>query len=201
VVDHFTSAVWYAAQRAHIPLPLPKAIELQVQDSELEPTDAQQDVLAQLRRADGFSVLPDTAIAPLAAAARTVLFGAGELMLEAGEVPRWVYVITSGEAFGTKRLDEGAEGSLRFGANDVLGVTSLARAQASEMRIVAATDLSAVQLPASVVARALQEQPVLANQFARIWQARAEVLLRSGNNGALREATRPDQHLEQDSAR
>ena len=59
-------------------------------------------------------------------------------------------------------------------------MTSLARAQASDTLVVAVTDVEAVRIPGDVVARALQEHPVLNNQFARIWQARSEALHRSG---------------------
>jgi CRP-like cAMP-binding protein len=89
-------------------------------------------------------------------------------------------VMTSGEAIGTYPADSGDSGSIRFGAREVLGVTSLARAQASDIQVIAATDVTAIRIPGEVVARVLQEQPALSNQFARIWQARAEVLRRSG---------------------
>ena len=40
VTDQFTSAVWYAARRAGLPLPLPHAVELQVRDVAVDPMDA-----------------------------------------------------------------------------------------------------------------------------------------------------------------
>jgi len=180
VVDQFTSAVWYAARRAGLPLPLPHAVELQVRDAAEDPMDVQQRMEALLRHAEGIRVLPDDAIARLAMAADLVLFGKGERLIAAGEVPRNVFVITSGEAVGSYPNESGEAGSIHFRANEVLGVTSLARAQASDTLIVAATDLEAVRIPGDVVARALQEHPTLNNQFARIWQARADVLRRSG---------------------
>ncbi len=42
VTDRFTSAVWYAARRAGLPLPLPHAVELQVRDVAVDPMDMQQ---------------------------------------------------------------------------------------------------------------------------------------------------------------
>ena len=63
-------------------------------------------------------------------------------------------------------------------------MTSLARAQASDTLVVAATDIEAVRIPGDVVARSLQEHPILNNQFARIWQARSEVLRRSGQQAS-----------------
>jgi len=180
VVDQFTSAVWYAARRAALPLPLPHAVELQVRDVAADPLDAQRQMESLLRRAEGIRVLPDEAIARLAAAADRVLFGAGEELLAAGEVPRNVYVITAGEALGTYPNETGEAGSIRFGPDEVLGVTSLARAQASDTQVVAVTDVEVVRIPGDVVARALQDHPTLSNQFARIWQARSEVLRRSG---------------------
>jgi small-conductance mechanosensitive channel/CRP-like cAMP-binding protein len=179
VIDQFTSAVWYAARRAGLPLPLPKAVEVQIHDVEADPLDARQELESVLRRAEGLRVLGNDAIAALAAAADYVLFGAGERLIAAGEVPQNVYVITAGEALGSYPAESGAGGSIRFGPNEVLGVTSLARAQASDIHVVAATDLAMIRIPGDVVARALHTHPALGNQFARIWQVRAETLRRS----------------------
>ena len=179
VVDSYTSAVWYAARRAGVALPLPHAVELQVRDFVKDsqvPQPAVEDLLA---RAEGIRVLPGDAIAGLAAYCDRVLFGAGEQLLAIGEIPRNVYVITAGEALGTQGEETGKTGSIRFGANEVLGVTSLARAQASDMRVIAVTDVAALRIPSNVVGKALHEHPVLSSQFARIWQARSEVLRRS----------------------
>jgi len=179
VIDRFTSTVWYAARRAGLPLPLPKAVELQVQGDATDEVDVRKDHEAVLRQAEGLKVLPAEAIVHLAAVADVVLFGAGEYLIEAATVPRNVYVITSGEAVGTYPAATGLAGSIRFGAGEVLGVTSLARAQASDTQIVAATDVAALRIPGDIVARALQEHPALGNQFARIWQMRTEILRRS----------------------
>ncbi len=180
VTDSFTSAVWYAARRAGFPLPLPQAMQLQVHDAVSDTAGDQQDLQATLSRAEGIRVLPSEAIAGLAAAADQVTFGAGERLIAAGEIPRNVYVITSGEALGTYPAERGESGSIHFGAGEVLGVTSLARALASDTQVIAVDDVGAVRIPGDVVARVLQEYPALGNQFARIWQARAEVLRRSG---------------------
>jgi len=195
VVDHFTSAVWYAAQRSGIPLPLPRAVELQVHEAGDDGADSRQGLLVRLRRAEGFNALPEASIAPLAAAAHSVLFGTGEHLIEAGQVPRYVYAITSGEALGAFPRESNELGTIRFGINDVLGVIALARAQPSELQIVAATDLTAVRVPALLVARAMQEHPPLGNHFARVAQARDEVLRRSGVQAAERASrteTAPD---------
>jgi CRP-like cAMP-binding protein len=106
-------------------------------------------------------------------------------------------VITSGEAVGTRPADSGEPGSIRFGATEVLGVTSLARAQASDMNVVAATDVAALRIPGDVVAHVLHDHPALSNQFARIWQARADVLRRSGQQASQHEDA-PD-HTQQGS--
>lgn len=129
--------------------------------------------------AEGLRVLPAEAIARIAACCDRVLFGAGEQLLATGEISRHVYVITAGEALGTAVGEAGVTGSIRFGANEVIGVTSLARAQASDMRVVAVTDVAALRIPGDVVGKALHDHPALSNQFARIWQARSEVLRRS----------------------
>jgi CRP-like cAMP-binding protein len=199
IIDSFTSAVWYAARRAGLPLPLPHAVELQVRDVGADPLEAQHEMEALLRRAEGIRVLPGEAIARLATAADRVLFGAGEHLLMAGEVPRNVYVITAGEALGTYPNETGEAGSIRFGRDEVLGVTSLARAQASDTQVVAVTDVEVVRIPGDVVARALQEHPILSNQFARIWQARSEVLRRSGQQADAIAAAEVAQFAPQDA--
>ncbi len=179
VIDAYTSAVWYAARRAGVPLPLPHAVELQVRDFDKDPGDTRQEVEVLLGLAEGIRVLPAEAIARIAACCDRVLFGAGEQLLATGEISRHVYVITAGEALGTTVGEAGMTGSIHFGANEVIGVTSLARAQASDMRVVAVTDVAALRIPGDVVGKALHDHPALSNQFARIWQARSEVLRRS----------------------
>jgi small-conductance mechanosensitive channel/CRP-like cAMP-binding protein len=182
VTDRFTTAVWYAARRAGIPLPLPQTVEVQVRDLSAEPPEVLREAEAQLRRAEGMRVLPGEAIARIATACERVLFGAGEQMLAAGEIPRYVYVIIDGEAAGSYGKDTGAAGAIHFGSHEVLGVTSLARAQASDARVVALTDVTALRIPGAVVGQALQEYPSLSKQFARIWQARSEALRRSAQH-------------------
>ncbi len=199
VTDSFTSAVWYAARRAGLPLPLPHAVELQVRDVAVDPMDVQQRMEALLRRAEGIRVLPDDAIGRLAAAADMVLFGAGEQLIAAGEVPHNVYVIISGEALGTLPNKPAEAGSIHFRSGEVLGVTSLARAQASDTLVVAVTDIEAVRIPGDVVARSLQEHPILNNQFARIWQARSEALHRSGQQASNVAAAEGAPQVTQDS--
>jgi CRP-like cAMP-binding protein len=62
--------------------------------------------------------------------------------------------------------------------------------------VIAATDVTAIRIPGEVVARVLQEQPALSNQFARIWQARADVLRRSGQQAAGVETISGGRHSE-----
>jgi CRP-like cAMP-binding protein len=174
--------VWYAARRAGVPLPLPQAVELQVRDFSADPPEVLREAEAQLRRAEGMRVLPAEAIVRLAAACERVLFGAGEQMLAAGEIPRNVYVIIDGEAMGSYGKQSTVSGAVRFGSHEVLGVTSLARAQASAAQVVALTDVTALRIPSEVVGQALQEYPALSNQFARIWQARSDALRRSAEH-------------------
>ena len=180
VVDHFNSALWYAARRAGLALPLPRSIELQEREAGAKTNAQQQGIESLLSRAEGIRVLPAEVVAPLAIAAEPVLFGIGERIIAAGEIPANVYVITAGEALGTWAGEDGAAGSIRFGPDEVLGVTSPARAQASPMQVVAVTDVRAIRIPGERMSRALREHPALGNQFARIWQARDDALRRSG---------------------
>lgn len=182
VSDRFTTAVWYAARRAGVPLPLPQTVEMQVRDFSCDPAVVVREAEAQLRRAEGIRVLPDDAIDRLAASCERVLFGAGEQMLAAGQIPGSVYVITAGEALGSYGKESGKAGAIHFGSHEVLGVTSLARAQASDAQVVAVTDVEALRIPSAVMGQALQEYPLLSNQFARIWQARSDALRRSAEH-------------------
>ena len=179
VIDGYTSAVWYAARRAGVPLPLPHAVELQVRDFDEVPGTSSPEIEALLGLAEGIRALPPEAIARIATCCDRVLFGAGEELLATGEISRHVYIITAGEALGTASGEAEQAGSVRFGAHEVIGVTSLARAQASDIRVVAVTDVAALRIPSDVIGKALHEYPALSNQFARIWQARSEVLRRS----------------------
>lgn len=81
----------------------------------------------------------------------------------------------------------------------MLGVTSLARAQVSDAQVVAVSDVEAVVIAGDVVARSLQEHPALNDQVARIWQARAEVLRRSGQQAGDLAAANAAHQITQDS--
>jgi CRP-like cAMP-binding protein len=155
---------------------------MQVRDFSCEPAEILREAEAQLRRAEGIRVLPGDAIARLATSCERVLFGAGEQLLAAGEIPGNVYVITAGEALGSYGKESGQAGAIRFGSHEVLGVTSLARAQVSDTQVVAVTDVEALRIPSAVMGQALQEYPLLSNQFARIWQARSDALRRSAEH-------------------
>ena len=69
VIDSYTSAVWYAARRAGVALPLPHSVELQVRDFAADPVKVQQEAETALACAEGIRVLPTEAIARLAASA------------------------------------------------------------------------------------------------------------------------------------
>jgi small-conductance mechanosensitive channel len=184
VTDQFTSAVWYAARRAGLPLPLPQSVEVQVRDVQADPVEGRSRIESQLRGAEGLRALPPDAIAQLAESTDTVSFGVGEELIAAGVVPEYVYVIAAGVAIGTYGEGNGERGTIRLGAGEVLGVTSLARAQASDVRVVAESDVDTLRIRGDAVAQALKQNPTLSNQFARIGQARTDALRRSSQQAA-----------------
>jgi small-conductance mechanosensitive channel/CRP-like cAMP-binding protein len=176
IVDAYTSRVWYACQRAGIQLPLPAAHEYQIHADHLPVKSEEVDIASELSRAQGFDALEAADISGLAQQATVQHFGDGEQMLRTGEVADGVFVIIRGQVRAVLAGEGEAVVEVPFGEREVVGVTSLARREPSQITVTADGDVTVIRLGHEVVDEAIHTNPALALQFARIMEIREEVL-------------------------
>jgi len=178
LIDTYTTRVWYAAQRAGLRLPLPTALEYQVK----EQPHTTADIEPAVTRLAGVAALADldqSQLRQLAEDADRLWFGAGETVIQQGEMSEAVYIIDAGQA-STVHQGEATEASeiLQLGAGELFGETALTRGQPNAASIVADTDLEVLRIPLSSLESLLEIHPQTAHQFANLIDLRSNALQR-----------------------
>ncbi len=178
LIDTYTTRVWYAAQRAGLRLPLPTALEYQVK----EQPQATADIEPAVTRLAGVAALADleqSQLRQLAEDADRLWFGAGETVLQQGEMSGAVYIIDAGQAT-TLYQAEAAEASeiLQLGEGELFGETALTRGQPNPASIVADTDLEVLRIPLTSLESLLEIHPQTAHQLANLIDLRTDALQR-----------------------
>jgi small-conductance mechanosensitive channel/CRP-like cAMP-binding protein len=174
IVDAFTSRVWYAARRAGLHLPLPAAEEYQIQTPDREPVEPPLDIVAELKRAQGFDVLDADTISKLAERARIYTFGDDEILIRAGEIAENVYVIVRGQIRLTLERDAETLAETFYERGEAIGIVSLTGRDASAVTCRAAGDATVLRFAIEDIATLVRSSPPLAHQFARILEIRRE---------------------------
>lgn len=189
IVDEYTSKVWYAARRAGVELPLPAAYEIKI-DKPLDRRD-NVDVGACLKQAQGFEVLADDDIRGLCDAAEVMMFAAGETVIAQGAIADAVYVVNTGSLRVTWTPEDEVVAEMFLGPNEVVGVASLARQQASHTHIECANDTTLIRIANDAVDDCLQKDARLAHEFARLFDVRA-VALRQARDAFVADSAADD---------
>ncbi len=174
IVDDFTSRVWYAARRAGLHLPLPAAEEYQIQTPDREPAEPPLDIVAELKRSQGFDVLDADTISKLAERARIHTFGDGEILIRAGEIAEDVYVIVSGQIRQTLERDAETLAETFYERGEAIGIVSLTGQEASAATCRAAGDVTVLRFAIENIAALARSHPPLAHQIARILEVRSD---------------------------
>src|SRR6185295_7643688 len=121
--------IYFALQRAGIPLSVPAQAVFMQQSSERKAEQAQQDVehrRAALAHVELFDHLSDQDRARLAGTLRYAPFCRGEVMTRQGAVAHWLYLITEGEAAVRVKVGEQAEREVaRISGGSFFGEMSL----------------------------------------------------------------------------
>lgn len=178
LIDTYTTRVWYAAQRAGLRLPLPTTFEYQVK----EPPHAAPDIEPIIARLAGVAALADldqSQLRKLAEDTDRLWFGAGETVLQQGEMSEAVHVIDTGRA-NTVYHSDTTESSeiLQLGAGELFGETALTHGQPNPASVVADTDLEVLRIPLLSLESLLEIHPQTAHQFANLIDLRNNALQR-----------------------
>ncbi|MGE3707353.1 MAG: mechanosensitive ion channel domain-containing protein [Vicinamibacterales bacterium] len=143
--DRMRTAIYYAFKRASISIPYPIQVEIPGDAASAAAPDAAA-IETVLRRVDIFATLDDRAFGDLGAAARPLLFAAGEAVVRQGQPGASMYVVVRGQAVVT--LDPGGQEVARFDAGAFFGEMSLLTGAARNATVRALSDLEVLELTA-----------------------------------------------------
>ena len=192
VRDDFYSRVWYMARRQNLHLPMPVAVE--IKRNERPEVEHWMHIATLLAQSEGFRTLPADDLEILARSCRTMTYGQGEVLIAQGEVAQGVYVVADGQ-IAVDWDHENTLATLNLGHGCALGISSLARGEASTVCVHATTDTEVIHLPHDAVAPLLQRHTRLAVELARIQEQRLATL-----NRLHREACQAEEAADQADA-
>ena len=114
--------------------------------------------VARLRRVELFSLTPDKVLAGVAAVVDEVTFEAGQVIIEAGAVEDWLFVVLDGEVTVTR-----PDRTLTIGAGSVVGEFAVLDPQPRTATVIAASPVQAFRLRKPAFDDAVRERPEIAS--------------------------------------
>jgi small-conductance mechanosensitive channel len=182
VRDRVASSLWYALRRHSIEIPFPTRT-VHVRDAgrdEDERADAafERELMADLRQIDWLRGLSDDELKLLVPTVSVRQFGAGEMLVRAGEQGDSMFIVRSGKA---EVFGHTADGQIRHVANyargDVTGEMALMTGQPRTASVRALTDLEVIEMDREGFVRLFKEHPDAAAGIGDIITARNRDLL------------------------
>jgi CRP-like cAMP-binding protein len=173
VRDRVRSHIYYAFRRSGITIPYPIQVQIEQPPADAAPADDQ----ARTRLCDGVEVLrplTDEQRGQLLASSRTLLYGAGQVIVREGEPGASMFVVRRGEAAVTLA---GAAGELaRHREGGFFGEMSLLTGDPRTATVTAATDCELVEIGADAFRRVvLADATVVERVTAAVAARRAEL--------------------------
>jgi small-conductance mechanosensitive channel len=177
VRDRVASSLWYALRRHSIEIPFPTRT-VHVHDAradEVDRADAdfERELMADLRQVDWLRGMSDDELRLLVPTVELRQFGAGEMLMRAGEQGESLFIVRSGmaEAFGHT-----ADGKTRHLANysrgDFTGEMALMTGEPRTASVRAITDLEVIEMDREGFTRLFKEHPEAAAGIGDIIAAR-----------------------------
>jgi len=177
VRDRVASSLWYALRRHSIEIPFPTRT-VHVRDAgrdEDERADEafERELMADLRQVDWLRGLSDDELKLLVPTVAVRQFGAGEMLVRAGEQGESMFIVRSGKA---EVFGHTADGQIRHIANyargDVTGEMALMTGEPRTASVRALTDLEVIEMDREGFARLFKEHPDAAAGIGDIITAR-----------------------------
>jgi small-conductance mechanosensitive channel len=177
VRDRVASSLWYALRRHRIEIPFPTRT-VHVRDAgrdEDEAADAEfeRELMTDLRQVDWLRGLRDDELRLLVPTVSVRQFGAGEMLVRAGEAGESMFIVRSGraEVFG-----QTADGQVRhiaeIGRGVVTGEMALMTGEPRNASVRAITDLEVIEMDREGFTRLFKEHPDAAASIGDIIAAR-----------------------------
>ena len=189
VRDRVASSLWYALRRHSIEIPFPTRT-VHVRDAgrdEDEKADAafERELMTDLRQVDWLRGLSDEELRLLVPTVSVRQFGAGEMLVRAGEAGESMFIVRSGraEVFGHT-----ADGQVRhiaeIGRGVVTGEMALMTGEPRNASVRAITDLEVIEMDREGFTRLFKEHPDAAASIGDIIAARNRERLEKLSSGS-----------------
>jgi small-conductance mechanosensitive channel len=177
VRDRVASSLWYALRRHSIEIPFPTRT-VHVRDAgrdEDEKADAQfeRELMTDLRQVDWLRGLSDDELRLLVPTVSVRQFGAGEMLVRAGEQGESMFIVRSGKA---EVFGHTADGEVRHIANyargDITGEMALMTGEPRNASVRALTDVEVIEMDREGFTRLFKQHPDAAASIGDIITAR-----------------------------
>jgi small-conductance mechanosensitive channel/CRP-like cAMP-binding protein len=189
VRDRVASSLWYALRRHSIEIPFPTRT-VHVRDAgrdEDERADAafERELMADLRQVDWLRVLNDDELRLLVPTVSVRQFGAGEMLIRAGEQGDSMFIVRSGKAEVFGYTADGKTVHLRnYARGDFTGEMALMTGEPRNASVRAITDLEVIEMDREGFTRLFKEHPEAATGIGDIIAARNQERLEKLASGA-----------------
>ena len=173
VRDRVRARIYYAFRRHHITIPYPIQVQIEGGGASGAPsTDAA--AAAALAGVDILAALTDEQREQLVEAARSVVYGAGEIIVRETDPGRSMFVLVRGEAAVTLSGTDGEVARLRDGA--FFGEMSLLTGEPRSATVTAVTDCALVEIGTEAFRRVVMaDRAILERISAAVATRRAEL--------------------------
>jgi small-conductance mechanosensitive channel len=189
VRDRVASSLWYALRRHSIEIPYPtRTVHVRTAREDQEEkaaADLERELMADLRHVDFLRGLNDDELRLLLPTVAVRQFGAGEMLMRAGEQGDSMFIVRRGtaEVFATA-----ADGQTRHLANysrgDFTGEMALMTGDPRSASVRAITDLEVIEMDREGFTRLFKEHPDAAAGIGNIIAARNQDRLEKLSSGA-----------------
>jgi len=175
--DRVASSLWYALRRHSIEIPFPTRTvhmhDARRDEEERADKGFERELMADLRQVDWLHGLTDEELRLLVPTVSVRQFGAGEMLVRAGESGESMFIIRSGKA---EVFGHAADGQPRHIANiargDVTGEMALMTGEPRNANVRALTDLEVIEMDREGFTRLFKEHPDAAAGIGDIITAR-----------------------------
>ena len=177
VRDRVASSLWYALRRHSIEIPFPTRT-VHVRDAgrdEDEKADAQfeRELMTDLRQVDWLRGLSDDELRLLVPTVSVRQFGAGEMLVRAGEQGESMFIVRSGKA---EVFGHTADGEVRhiakYARGDITGEMALMTGEPRNASVRALTDVEVIEMDREGFTRLFKQHPDAAASIGDIITAR-----------------------------
>jgi CRP-like cAMP-binding protein len=173
--DHIRSRIYYAFRRHGISIPYPIQVQIE-QDAAAAPVTGDDARARSFDEVEILAALTAGQRAELAAASRSLLYAAGEVIVAEGDAGDSMFVVARGEASVTLSQTEGVLATLRQGA--FFGEMSLLTGDARSATVTAVTDSELIEVGAEAFRRVVLADGAIVDRVAAAVETRRAELER-----------------------